>query len=171
MSIAQPDTEHRLDGDTRRTVHTAISELQRLSDLFCQRREQLARSVGLTVQQWHVLEEISDEHFMPSMFARRRESSAAAVSKIIRQLLDKDLVDVQVDANDGRLRRYRLTPAGVDLMLQLRANRQEAIDAIWGGIPPDRLFQFQQFAADLSDRLEQFSEQQNNQRETLEGIK
>src|SRR5688572_13926862 len=87
----------------------SIEQLQRLADLFVQRREQLARAVGLTVQQWHVLEEISDEHFMPSMFARSRESSAAAVSKIIRQLLDKGLVAVAVDAKDGRVRRYTLT--------------------------------------------------------------
>lgn len=139
----------------------SIEQLQRLADLFAHRREQLARAVGLTVQQWYVLEEISDEHFMPSMFARRRESSAAAVSKIIRQLLDKSLIDVAVDEKDGRVRRYTLTEEGRGVMERLRAKRQMAIDAIWGQMCPDRLLEFQRFAEDLSDRLEQYSEKEN----------
>ncbi len=149
MSIAQ---DHILD---------SIRELQRLADLFVQRREQLARAVGLSVQQWHIMEEVADEHFMPSMFARRRESSAAAVSKIIRQLIDKGLIDVSVDGDDGRVRIYTLTQAGRQVMQELRANREQAIEEIWGGLSPDRLNQFQHFAADLSDRLEQYSETQS----------
>ena len=143
--------------------------MQRLADLFAQRREQLAREVGLTVQQWYVLEEISDEQFMPSMFARRRFCSAASVSKIIRQLLDKGLIDVAVDDNDGRVRRYTFTRAGRDLMSRLRSERQEAIEEIWGKISPDRLLEFQTFAADLSDRLEQYSERKNQKCQDVEG--
>ena len=48
--------------------------------------------MGITIEQWRVLEEISTDHFIPSMFARSRDSSAAAVSKILRQLLDGVLV-------------------------------------------------------------------------------
>lgn len=148
MSSLQP---HILD---------SIRELQRLADLFAHRREQLARSVGLSVQQYHILEEISDEQFMPSMFARRRESSAAAVSKIIRQLIDKKLIDVALDGNDGRVRKYTLTDEGRLVMTRLRQNRQEAMETVWAGLPPARLQEFQQFAGELSDRLEQYSEKQ-----------
>lgn len=136
----------------------SIRELQRLADLFAHRREQLARAVGLSVQQWRIMEEISDEHFMPSMFARRRESSAAAVSKIIRQLIDKGFIDVAVDDDDGRVRRYTLTVEGRNVMDRLRKNRRLAIETIWGGLPPDQLSQFQDFAAELSNRLEQYTE-------------
>lgn len=144
----------------QKPITDAIAELQRLADLFGQRREQLARAVGISVQQWYVLEEISDEHFMPSMFARRRESSAAAVSKIIRQLLDKGLVDVAVDGKDGRVRRYTLTADGRQVMEQLRTKRREAIDVVWGSLSPDKLLEFQQFASELSDRMEKYSEQE-----------
>ena len=161
MSMTQLHTTALLDAATDDSILGAISALQRLSDLFEQRREQLARSVGLTVQQWHLLEEITDEHFMPSMFAKRRESSAAAVSKIIRQLLDKTLITVAIDQHDGRLRRYHLTPAGQKLMHQLRKNRQEAIDAIWAGFTPEQLDNFQNFALELSNRLEHFSNKQS----------
>jgi len=93
-------------------VHRAIGQLQRLTELFGKRRVQLATGVGLTEQQWRVLEEIATEHFMPSMFARGRRSTAAAVSRIIRQLLDKQLVSVSVSRTDGRQRRYVLTAKG-----------------------------------------------------------
>ena len=73
-------------------AHQAIEQLQKLSELFQQRRVQLAKTVKLTEQQWRVLEEVSTEHFIPSMFARNRESSPAAVSKIIRQLTEKGLI-------------------------------------------------------------------------------
>lgn len=151
MSAVQP---HILD---------SISELQRLADLFAHRREQLARSVGLSVQQWRILEEISDEDFMPSMFARRRVSSAAAVSKIIRQLIDKRLIDVSVSGEDGRVRRYNLTAEGEQVMERLRANRQIAMKTIWSGIEPEQLLEFQKFATQLSDRLEQYSENEASQ--------
>ena len=61
-------------------IHDAIACLARLSEAYAGRRQELAASVGLTEQQWSVLDEIENEQFMPSLFARRRESSAAAVS-------------------------------------------------------------------------------------------
>src|SRR5688572_23870959 len=93
-------------------VHAAVDCLGRLTEMFRQRRQQLAASVGLTEQQWSVLDEIEQADFMPSMFARRRESSAAAVSKILRQLLDKELVVVSLKEGDGRQRNYELSPQG-----------------------------------------------------------
>lgn len=136
----------------------SIRELQRLADLFCDRRENLAKSVGLTVQQWRILEEISDEHFMPSMFARRQESSAAAVSKIIRQLLDKNLIQVNPDSADGRVRRYSLSELGKEVMNQLRKNRQKAIENIWFDLPADQLVLFKELSATLANRLENYND-------------
>jgi len=141
----------------KESVLEAIQVLQRLSDLFCERREQLARDAGLTLQQWRVLEEISDEHFMPSMFARQRESSAAAVSKIIRQLLDKRVIAVSVSDEDGRQRRYRLTPTGKALMQQLRGNRRRAVEAVWGDLDQAQLAAFTGFSRELVSRLEKYT--------------
>lgn len=136
-----------------------------MADLFALRREQLARSVGLTVQQWHVLEEISDEHFMPSMFARRRESSAAAVSKILRQLQDKKLIEVALDGSDGRVRRYTLSADGKQVMQQLRRNREAAITAVWGELNRESLQAFEKFAGELSDRLELYTNNETYKQE------
>lgn len=137
-------------------VSTAIVNLQRLADVFCERREQLAREAGLTVQQWCVLEKISEEHFMPSMFARNRDSSAAAVSKVIRQLLDKGVIQVGVREHDGRQRRYTLTAAGERAVEKLRDSRHRAIEAVWSGLDDRELEQFTEFSEELADRLEAY---------------
>lgn len=141
------------------SIHAAIACLQRLTDVFQQRRVQLAQSVGLSEQQWAVLEEISSEHFMPSMFAKSRSSSAAAVSKILRQLADKQLVRSKVDADDGRQRRYELTAKGKAAMSALRQKREEAIGAVWAPLDATKLAAFTQFGSELTDRLESYASQ------------
>lgn len=141
-------------GEQRARILSAIGHLSRLSELFQKRREQLAAKVGLTEHQWGVLEEVASEHFMPSMFARQRESSAAAVSKTLRQLLDKELVAVSVASSDGRQRRYELTERGKSVMSQLRSYREEAIDQVWKTFGNETLQQFSGFAEQLGNKLE-----------------
>lgn len=137
-------------------IHEAIACLGRLTDAFQRRREQLAASVGLSDGQWGVLEEISREHFMPSMFAKTRESSAAAVSKTLRQLLDKDLVSVTLSKSDGRQRAYVLTAKGKRVLEGLRQEREQAIEKIWLTLDRAQMQNFATFANDLIPRLEQY---------------
>jgi DNA-binding MarR family transcriptional regulator len=136
------------------TVHEAIARLQRLTDLFQERREQLASQAGLTEAQWSVLEEISTEHFMPSMFAKDQASSRASVSKVIRQLLDRGLVRVAISASDGRQRDYALTADGKATLARVRAERERAIEAIWLRLDHEALARFSDFSADLIGRIE-----------------
>ena len=140
-------------------VHDAIATLQRLTDLFQDRRTQLAAEAGLTEQQWEVLERIATEHFMPSLFARRRESSAAAVSRLIRQLLDKRLVSASSRPHDGRQREYVLTAKGRRTLEALRASRQAAIDAIWRSLDARALATFTQVSDELVRRIEAYRAQ------------
>jgi DNA-binding MarR family transcriptional regulator len=143
-------------------VHRSIAHLQRLTDLFQQRREQLAKRVGLTEPQWQVLEEISTEHFIPSLFARQKDSSAAAVSKVLRQLLDKELVRVSVSQADGRQREYELSPRGQKTMERLRRYRQRAIEAIWADLPADELRRFHELSAQLIARIERYATEESD---------
>jgi DNA-binding MarR family transcriptional regulator len=138
-------------------AHEAIARLTRLTDVFQQRREQLASHAGLTVSQWSVLEEIATEHFMPSMFAQSEATSRAAVSKVIRQLLDRGLIQVAISPVDGRQRDYTLTPSGKATLETLRAERQRAIEAIWLTLDPDAVMQFNKFTALLVERIERFA--------------
>jgi len=135
----------------------AIAGLRQLSELFQARREQLAGEVGLTEHQWAVLEQTTSEHFMPSMFARSRQSSAAAVSKTLRQLIDKGLVNAAIDEKDVRQRRYELTSKGRRVMDQLRQSREAAIRDVWMKFDGKRLRAFSEFAVELCERLEQYS--------------
>ncbi len=138
-------------------VHEAIGRLQRLSDLFQQRRAQLAQGAGLTEAQWQVLEGIATDHFMPSMFARRRESSAPAVSRLIRQLIEKKLITVSLSNVDGRQRRYQLTARGQKTIDALRTTRRHAIDAVWMDLDPRALAAFTAFSGELIARLENYA--------------
>lgn len=140
-------------------IHRSIAQLQRLADLFQQRRQQLARRAGLSEQQWRVLEEISTEHFIPSLFARSRESSAAAVSKVLRLLLDKELVRVSVSAADGRQRQYELSPKGQRTLERLRRDRQRAIETIWSDLPAEDLRCFNRLGAELIARIERYADE------------
>jgi len=138
-------------------VHEAIGRLQRLADLFHQRRTQLAQGAGLTEAQWEVLERIASEQFMPSLFARHRDSSPPAVSRIIRQLLRKRLITVSVSATDGRQRRYQLTARGRKTLDALRVLRRRAIDTVWMDLDPRALTAFTDFSGELITRLEAYA--------------
>jgi DNA-binding MarR family transcriptional regulator len=138
-------------------AHAAIECLGRLAGLYQERREQLAESVQLTDQQWGVLEEIATEHFMPSLFARQRESSPAAVSKVLRQLTDKGLVVVAIAKDDARQRKYSLTAKGKRVMDELRESREDAVREVWLKLPAGGMRAFTEFGAALIARLENYA--------------
>ena len=119
--------------------------------------DHLFQSAGLSDQQWAVLEEVSSDHFMPSMFAKSRESSAAAVSKILRQLVDKELIVGRVDTTDARQRRYELTAQGKKTMLSLRKNRERAVEAIWMPLPTKELDAFTRFGTRITESMENYA--------------
>ena len=149
-------TTSRTDPRTRE-IHAAIEKLSRLTELFQERREQLASQAGLTDAQWGVLEEVSTERFMPSMFAKDQASSCASVSKVLRQLLDRGLVRVAISEKDGRQRDYALTREGRATLQRLRSEREKAIAAIWTKFDPAVLKEFNAFAGDLIDRLSRYA--------------
>jgi DNA-binding MarR family transcriptional regulator len=93
---------------------------------------------------------------MPSMFARRRACAPAAVSRTLRQLLDRDLVRASIGALDGRQRVYRLTANGRRTLARLHEKRARAIETIWESYSPEQLRAFSRFASDLAERLETY---------------
>ncbi len=141
----------------RPEIHQAIAALQRLCELFTVRRQQLAAGAGVTESQWRLLEEIGDEAFMPSMFARSRDCSPAAISRGLRSLLDRGWITTQIATGDARQRRYRLTADGRRVLERLRRGRERAITAVWEGFDPAALHGFVAFAGDLSDHLEAYA--------------
>jgi DNA-binding MarR family transcriptional regulator len=142
-------------------VHDTIAQLQRVTDLFTRRREQIAKRVGLSEAQWSVLEEISTEHFMPSLFAKASDSTPTAVSKVIRQLIDKELIKVSISASDGRQRDYELTSQGKAKMNALRQERERAIAAIWSDLDTKSLRAFNELSHELIERIERYAAKQD----------
>jgi len=136
------------------SVFEAIEQLQTLSHLFMQKRAALARSVGLTESTWRVLDEIEQEDFMPSLFASRRHHSKAAVSKILRQLLESSLITVRVSDQDGRARKYALTPEGKAKLDALNEKREDAIESMWKPLNPQQLDQWIALNHQLIQNLE-----------------
>lgn len=141
----------------RELVDSAIAALQRLAELFIERRRQLAREVGLSEAEWRLLEEIAAERFMPSLFARRRERTPASVSRVLRDLVDAGLVRASVGETDARQRVYRLTARGRERMERLRTRRESAVSAIWKRFPAAELVGFERFAGKLADELERYA--------------
>jgi DNA-binding MarR family transcriptional regulator len=144
----------------RALVYTAIVQLQRLADLFKQRRGRLARRVGLTEQEWRVFEEISTEHFIPSLFARDQDMSLPAVSNVIRQLSDKKVLRVSPNYSDGRKRRYVLTANGERKANKLRTLRERAIDKTWMLLDATSLEKFNKIATQLIDLIETYDKKE-----------
>jgi len=136
----------------------AVEVLGRLAGLFAERRRQLAEVAGLTVVQWQALEEVQHEHFMPTMFAAQRASSAAAVSKVLRQLSDKGLIVTSLSDKDGRQRDYKLTDQGSFVLSLLREQRKRAISEIWMKLSADELEQFVSIGGQIAGRLEDWAE-------------
>jgi DNA-binding MarR family transcriptional regulator len=139
--------------ESQAKIFLAIEQLQQASALFSKRRAQLASAAGLTEAQWRVMEGIATQHFMPSLFAREQDRTGSAVSKLLRQLLDKKLIRVSIAAGDARQRSYELTAQGVRVMDKLRDLRTEAIEDVWADLPPKELAAFSAFADKLIVRL------------------
>jgi len=140
-------------------VLSAVEVISRLAGLFALRRRQLAERAGLTVQQWQALESVQREHFMPSLFAAERDSSPAAVSKILRQLSDKGLIEAELSRVDGRQRTYRVTSTGKACLDGLGTERRHAIERVWMQLSRDELEQFEAVGRKLGNLLEDFAEE------------
>lgn len=138
-------------------IRRAIAGLQRLSDLLGQRRAQLAEQAGLTEQQWRVLDEIAAPGFLPSLFARRSETTPAAVSKVLRQLLEKGLVSVAISERDARQRDYELTAKGRKALARIQAAREDAVEAVWSSLGARDVKRFAELSEELSERLEAYT--------------
>lgn len=144
----------------RTLAYEAIRVLQELADVFEKRRQQLAAEAGVSDLQWRVLEQVAEEDFMPSLFARSRSQSPAGVSRTLRQLLERDLVRVSIGRGDARQREYGLTAAGKRLLESLRDRREEAIEAVWLKLSEDELANFAAIGAGLGIRLRGYAGRQ-----------
>jgi DNA-binding MarR family transcriptional regulator len=138
-------------------IRRAIGGLQRLADLLAERRAQLAKEAGLTEQQWRLLEQIAAPGFLPSLFARQSDVTPAAVSKILRQLLDKGLVQVSISERDARQREYLLAAGGRKALARIETAREDAVRTVWAALDPRDVKRFAELAEELAERLDGYA--------------
>jgi DNA-binding MarR family transcriptional regulator len=96
------------------------------------------------------------------MFARQRDCSPPAISRSLRGLQQKRLVDASISRGDARQREYRLTRKGRDALRRLERERRRAIEAVWREFEARDLDAFVRFADALGDRLESYAEQRRS---------
>ncbi|MCG8588909.1 MAG: MarR family transcriptional regulator [Proteobacteria bacterium] len=167
--MTKPETKRQTGKRAR--AYAAIAVLQELADLFDRRRRQLAREAGLSDLQWRVLEEIDGEQFMPSLFARRREQSPAAISRSLRQLHEAGLVRAAIAAGDGRQRNYRLTARGRRLLEELGERREAAIEAVWMPLRAEDLECFRAVGGQVVERLARYEAGERSGPKSARGVR
>lgn len=75
------------------------------------------RESDVTEQQWRVLRVLNDETDLdPSTLAERAILHPPSVTRILRELVERGLIDRLPDENDGRRAILRLTPSGQRLV-------------------------------------------------------
>lgn len=139
-------------------IRRAIAGLQRLADGLALRRAQLSDEAALPEPQWRVLEEIAAPGFLPSLFARRTETSPPAVSKRLRQLLDKGLVRASISERDARQREYAVTARGRRTLARIVRAREAALQEIWASLDPREVARFAELSEKIADRLERYAQ-------------
>ena len=88
------------------------------------------RRAGLTEQQWRVLRVLQDEGELdPSTLARLAVLHAPSVTRILKELVERDLIRRLPDAKDGRRSFLRLTAAGAHIVEQTAKETLVLLDA------------------------------------------
>ncbi|MER6105213.1 MarR family transcriptional regulator [Streptomyces sp. NPDC001832] len=95
-----------------------IGRINRCAALLQQAEDAPLRAVGLTRAEFDLLGAVrrTDRELTPGELARETFSSGAAVTKRLRVLQERGLVDRRSDARDRRVAHVRLTEEGRDLV-------------------------------------------------------
>jgi DNA-binding MarR family transcriptional regulator len=80
-----------------------------------------------------------------------------AVSRTLRQLLERELVRSEIGPQDGRQRHYELTRKGRKVLEDVAAARAAAVEEVWRAIPRSDLKVFSRVSGDLAERLEDYA--------------
>ena len=112
----------------------------------------ILREAGITEQQWRVLRVLVDEGSRePSRLADAALLHAPSVSRILRELLDRKLIERTVDEKDGRRSIVEITGEGRLLLEQTAVDTGKLIDAYTSAFGKDRL---QSLLAELRDLID-----------------
>ena len=92
---------------------------------------------GLTASQYHALQEISDGCLPMQQLARKMLVSASTATRVVQQLVDKQLVVRNLDEKDRRTIKVHLSRKGLRQLRRVRSIRVENAEEILASIDPE----------------------------------
>lgn len=99
---------------------------------------------GVTVAEWVLLRALYDTDWIaPSRLAAHMGMTRGAISKLADRLLEKNLIQREANASDGRAHMLALTPAGRTLVPRLATLADANDAAFFGALTPDERRQLQ----------------------------
>ncbi|MGB8946467.1 MAG: MarR family transcriptional regulator, partial [Streptomyces sp.] len=133
-----------------------IGRINRCAALLQQAEDAPLRRVGLTRPEFDLLGALrrTGHELTPGELARETFSSGAAVTKRLKQLQERGLVDRRADTRDRRVSHVGLTDAGRDLVDSLLPDQLAYETVVLAGVDQDGQAQLSALLGDLLRQLE-----------------
>ncbi|MER5220069.1 MULTISPECIES: MarR family winged helix-turn-helix transcriptional regulator [Streptomyces aurantiacus group] len=148
-----------------RTVHPdldtgpieIIGRINRCAALLQQAEDAPLRHAGLTRPEFELLAALrrTGRELTPSELARETFSSGAAVTKRLKQLTGRGLVERRGDSRDRRVAHLRLTDAGRELVDEIVPGQLAYETAVLSGLDPSTQGELGALLGELLGRLEE----------------
>lgn len=98
------------------------------------------REANVTEQQWRVLRVLADERSIDARsIAAAALLHAPSVTRILKELGERNLIERRTDAQDGRRSIIAIAPAGIDLLKTTAAHTLKVIDRYGKAFGEERL--------------------------------
>ncbi|MEU7056104.1 MarR family winged helix-turn-helix transcriptional regulator [Streptomyces sp. NPDC046197] len=133
-----------------------IGRINRCAALLQQAEDAPLRRAGLSRPEFDLLGALrrTGHELTPSELARETFSSGAAVTKRLKQLTERGLVDRRSDTRDRRVAHVRLTDAGRDLVDGILPAQLAYERTVLSGLGTDRRTELSALLSQLLGRLE-----------------
>ncbi|MWA09489.1 MarR family transcriptional regulator [Streptomyces sp. BA2] len=133
-----------------------IGRINRCAALLQQAEDAPLRRVGLTRPEFDLLGALrrTGHELTPGELARETFSSGAAVTKRLKQLQERGLVDRRADTRDRRVSHVGLTDAGRDLVDSILPDQLAYETVVLAGLDEDGQSQLSALLGDLLGQLE-----------------
>ncbi|MFH8486767.1 MarR family winged helix-turn-helix transcriptional regulator [Streptomyces longisporoflavus] len=133
-----------------------IGRINRCAALLQQAEDAPLRRVGLTRPEFDLLGALrrTGHELTPGELARETFSSGAAVTKRLKQLQERDLVDRRPDTRDRRVSHVGLTDTGRDLVDSILPDQLAYETVVLAGLDEDGQAQLSGLLGELLQQLE-----------------
>lgn len=95
---------------------------------------QMAKGQGVTVAEWTLLGYVNDGYDTQDKLSKGMALDNSTLSRQLKSLVKKELVESEVISHDNRQLRYRLTQKGLDTMTELvdaQAEFNNQVFSVW----------------------------------------